>query len=145
MQLSATGSGYCQSNRLVTDVLSWEEKGWTALTLKCRPAGRRSKTERKEVMTKAWAAAVRVENLETMRWNISPHLAGSEMDREDGEAGAGGGQLAWWCRLSEDLMLKAKALAPSPSPGPDSVSVENQLSLLSLDFFTCEMGLGAVS
>lgn len=60
-------------------------------------------------------------------------------ERMEGDSWPGGGQ------LSEDLMLKAKALAPSPSPGPDSMSVENQLILQSLGFFTCEMGLGAVS
>lgn len=65
MQLSATG-GCCQSNRILIDVLSWEDKGWPDLTLKCHPAGRRSETERKEMMIKAWPAAIRVEKLETM-------------------------------------------------------------------------------
>lgn len=99
MQLSATGSGYCQSNRLVTDVLSWEDKGWPVLTLKCHPAGRRSKIERKEVMIKAWAAAVRVENLGTMAVDyLPPTWLKVRWTERIGEAGAGGGQLAWWWR-----------------------------------------------
>lgn len=40
--------------------------------LKCSPAGQRNKTERKEVMIKAWPSAVRVEKLETMAVEYLP-------------------------------------------------------------------------
>lgn len=65
--------------------------------LKCSPAGQRNKTERKGVMIKAWPAAVRVEKLETWRWNIS-HLVETEMDREDRGGRGWRRQLAWWWR-----------------------------------------------
>lgn len=137
------GGGCCQSNRLVTDVLSREDKGWPDLTLKCRPARQRSKTERKEVMIKACSSQGREAGGDG--GGISPTWLKLRWTERLEEAGAGGDSGLVVGRLSEGLMLKAKALAPSPSPGPDFVSIENQLSLLSLDFFTCEMGLGAVS